>query len=368
MTETQFKKFTELKEEFKKKIEEWKAKYPEHKDDFVYNTALDRIAEKDKIKFIIVGDNPGKDEKAKGEYFIGKAGQLCRKFFKETFGFSFNKTVIALNKTPISTAKTLDLTDETKFSKEMVAETQRWMAAFTVNICEIFELSPYIIGSSLFAPGKLFETFAKSLEENLYRIDYHRKYFHPMVFKHFSHGHFMRDWMRSIEWYKQYDFPIYGNRPTKFPLEVDTVDSEEEDDTQVIEPERFPDKNEAKYFNVEAELNYLGRVNYSATIGKYYPIEIKEIAEMKINENGEVECYNLEGQLMTPNPIKSIWQKFKAISVEKGEFQMDFSEKDKKTGAFKVLYEMEKERLGAIFDNTGWTRNSIAHFEKYVKP
>jgi len=327
MEPEKFQKFVELKEGFKKKIEEWKKQYPSV--DFVYNNALDRITEEDDINFIIVGDNPGKDEKEKGEYFVGRAGQLCRKFFKETLEIEdFDKTVIVLNKTPISTAKTLDLTNETKFPKEMVAETQCWMAEFSVNLYDALvsafnrrTFTYQIIGSSLFAPGKLFEPFAKSLEENLYRIDYHRIDLMPCVFKHFSYGHFMKDWNRYNDCFKQYGIYYFDSK-----FEVDTADSEEEDDDQVTEPAEFPSlraDGNYKFYEYLKHIRRLGYPNYRASIGKYYPIEVPKIDEIRINEKGELECYNLEDQIMIPFPIKTphTWEKLpwktSAKSVQK---------------------------------------------------
>lgn len=279
MTKTQFKKFEILREEFKKKIEEWNTKYPEHKDDFVYNTALDRITEKNNIKLIIVGDNPGKDEKVKGEYFVGKTGKMCQTFFTKALEGEgvkdFEKNVIVLNKTPISTAKTLDLADETKFSKEMVAETQRWMAELTANLCETFKLDAFIIGSSLFAPGKLFEPFARSLKENFTRLD--SKFI--LVFKHFSYGHFIKDWNNMTNHFRKYEkkLELYGYKSEEDKQEFvfDTVDSDEEDDTQIIDDAGkfwIIAKCSDAYYDYTLELlEKLGKGNYDATIRKYYP-------------------------------------------------------------------------------------------------
>jgi hypothetical protein len=355
-----FQKIEILIDGFKKKIEEWKTKYPKHKDDFVYNNALDRIKEDDKIRYIIIGDNPGKDEKEKGEYFVGKAGQLCRKFFKETLEINdFDKSVIALNKTPISTAKTLDLTDETKFPKEMVDETQRWMAAFSVNLYEVFgsggmtRIFTYqIIGSSLFAPGKLFAPFAKSLEENLYRIDYHRIDFMPCVFKHFSYGHFMKDWNRYNDCLKEYG--MFFN--SKF--EADTADSEEEDDNQVTEPAELPLlRAETGFDKYSKHIKQLGYPNYKATIGKNYPIEVPKIDEIKINENGELECYNSDGKLMIPFPIKTpyTWKKLpwktSAKSVRKTTSGITGVE-------FVVQFDFKGEVRHITFSEIGWVSDA----------
>lgn len=108
----------------------------------VYNTALDEITQKDEIKLIVIGDNPGKDEQlAKNQkYLVGQAGKLGNNFFKnhDELGIDFRKNVIILNKTPIHSAKTNQLKKFATFGgkeiENLIKETQIWMAQETAKL------------------------------------------------------------------------------------------------------------------------------------------------------------------------------------------------------------------------------------------
>ena len=64
----------------------------------------------DKLKFIIVGDNPGKTEYETNRFFIGKSGQDLRKHFKQNNLVSdFDNECMIRNKTFIHTRATNDL-------------------------------------------------------------------------------------------------------------------------------------------------------------------------------------------------------------------------------------------------------------------
>ena len=83
MTQEQWKYFCNFKDDFKRKVEEWKASAPEltalqkeaaklaatpdypFETTVVYNRSLDDVTPEDEIKLIVIGDNPGKDFMAK---------------------------------------------------------------------------------------------------------------------------------------------------------------------------------------------------------------------------------------------------------------------------------------------------------------
>ena len=108
----------------------------------VYNTALDEITQKDEIKLIVIGDNPGKDEQLtkNQKYLVGQAGKLGNSFFKnhDELGIDFRKNVIILNKTPIHSAKTNQLKKFATFGgkeiENLIKETQIWMAQETAKL------------------------------------------------------------------------------------------------------------------------------------------------------------------------------------------------------------------------------------------
>ena len=81
MTDEQWNVFLNFKESFKSKIEEWEQRIPDLielqkkvsiqtktpdyplETSVVYNRDLDKITKESCIKLIVIGDNPGKDEK-----------------------------------------------------------------------------------------------------------------------------------------------------------------------------------------------------------------------------------------------------------------------------------------------------------------
>lgn len=105
----------------------------------VYNNALSEITLADKIKLIVIGDNPGQNEQKQNRYLVGMSGKLAEKFFREhpDLGIEFRKNTIILNKTPIHTAKTKELCALSKFDTELsdfILETQKWMAQKTARL------------------------------------------------------------------------------------------------------------------------------------------------------------------------------------------------------------------------------------------
>ena len=77
----------------------------------VYNRALDEVAQRDSLAFILVADNPGKKEQlaANNRYLVGQSGKLAEGFFRDRLAVDFRREVAILNKTPIHTPKTAEL-------------------------------------------------------------------------------------------------------------------------------------------------------------------------------------------------------------------------------------------------------------------
>jgi len=160
MTQEQYSVFTEFREEFKEKINEWSVFAPELcrlqkeaaekggtpsypvENPVCYNTALDQITLQDNINLILIGDNPGKNEQLNEnrKYLVGLAGKLGVKFFAENpgLGTDFRKNVIILNKTPVHSARTEHLRYIIKNGSpdiaELILESQKWMAERTAKL------------------------------------------------------------------------------------------------------------------------------------------------------------------------------------------------------------------------------------------
>lgn len=216
MTTTQWETFNSFKNDLKNKIKEWNyysnllqplqkaassLDTPEYplETAVVYNNALDEITEKDEIKLIVIGDNPGKNEQLKknSRYLVGQAGKIAEGFFKKNneLNIDFRKNVIILNKTPIHTAKTSHLKYLEKNGnqeiKELINETQIWMAKETAKLHQMLETPElWLVGYSELKQNGIF-TFYKETLKNEYKNN--TSWEKVFVFQHFSMNRFSID-------------------------------------------------------------------------------------------------------------------------------------------------------------------------------
>ena len=158
MLRSQFKAFVEFRDEFRSRVAEW-SKYasalealqktaaqkdtPDYpiETTVVYNRALDDVSAQDKIKLIVIGDNPGKDEQLSinNRYLVGQSGKIADGFFRRNpeLQTDFRKNVVILNKTPVHTAKTHHLRSLQKANPEiakLIEISQLWMAEHTAKL------------------------------------------------------------------------------------------------------------------------------------------------------------------------------------------------------------------------------------------
>ncbi len=164
-------------------------------DDIINNKQWKDI-KTEKIRLIIVGDNPGKEEKVQGNYLIGSSGQQLRNFLRDELKIKVDTEVMYLNKTPIHTVSTNDLKNYR--DSELLNKTQKRMAEDIVAIHEALEginkdIQLWIIGKSQLKKGKIFESFSDSILSS-YSTSGHEKLFkNLMVYSHFSYGNFYRE-------------------------------------------------------------------------------------------------------------------------------------------------------------------------------
>jgi hypothetical protein len=137
----------------------------------VYNRALDAITREDRVALIVVGDNPGKDEQLEKNrrYLVGQAGKLGDGFFRRNpeLGVDFRKNVIILNKTPIHTAKTKQLSyivknGGTRF-RAIFEESQRWMARETMALRAALGCGLWLVGYAELRQNGLFAVYSSEL-------------------------------------------------------------------------------------------------------------------------------------------------------------------------------------------------------------
>lgn len=175
-------------------------KYPlEHT--IVYNTDLNKISGEMDIKLIVVADNPGKDEQldANQAYLVGKSGVVMKNLLlKHNIVHLPEQQIIILNKTPIHTASTL-LLKKLKQHKELVTESQQYMAQLLHDIHTLFPAPVWIVGMSEIRKKGLFEPWLNEINR-LYKPD------NPLrekllFFKHFAYGNFTKDINSTLDEY-----------------------------------------------------------------------------------------------------------------------------------------------------------------------
>jgi hypothetical protein len=168
----------------------------------VYNSALDEVGSGSDIRFVLVADNPGKNEQlAKNRRnLVGQSGRLAEGFFRRELGIDFRKEVIIINKTPVHTARTAELRrllslagrpgTRLRTSLEgLLEETQVEMAGFSRLLQKAFTVPLWISGYGELGDRGLFRGYSAALaaivadEPNDLRED-------VWLFRHFSMNQF----------------------------------------------------------------------------------------------------------------------------------------------------------------------------------
>jgi hypothetical protein len=164
----------------------------------VYNEALDETGPGDKIKLILVADNPGRREQAaeNRRYLVGPSGKIAERFFKEQAGIDFRKNVLILNKTPIHTPRTAELDELCRLGgrrlAEALRESQRVMAALLLDFHRCLAPVPvWIIGYSEMKKGGIFEAYTETIKALYNPLPGRWK--ELLFFRHFSMNQFTID-------------------------------------------------------------------------------------------------------------------------------------------------------------------------------
>lgn len=164
----------------------------------VYNHAWDEVRESDKIKLILVGDNPGKNEQLhkNQKYLVGQAGKIANGFFKanKEFKIDFKKNVIILNKSPIHSAKTKELAFILKHSndkriKEFFEYSQIFTAKKTFVLQQKLQCPIWLVGYGELREKGIFSVYANEIKRLYAPIQKKELY----VFQHFSMNRFIID-------------------------------------------------------------------------------------------------------------------------------------------------------------------------------
>lgn len=232
MTEGQFTEFCKIRDEFRAYVDELSALasswllplqeelqrlqgYSDYSVEtpVVYNRALNDVKAEDDIRFIIVADNPGKNEQLvkNQRYLVGQSGKLARSWFKTELGLDFEKQAIIINKTPIHTPKTAELRLLRKLADQRLAEldtllgeSQIMMANFAFRMHVCLDCYLWISGYGELGGRGLFKPWVEALSgfyENA-SDDIKQK---VLVFRHFSMNQFAIEYKSN-----QTGLPVMG--------------------------------------------------------------------------------------------------------------------------------------------------------------
>jgi hypothetical protein len=223
MSENQWKCFEKFRDEMKSLCKKWSQfggiLYPlqnslaqnEKKpyavqNSVVYNSDYDRVQKSDEILYIVVGDNPGKEEQMQKNlrYLVGQSGRLAEGIFRRNaeLGADFRKNVIVLNKTPVHTAKTVQLKTLEKNGgakiQALLRETQIKMAelcfflhdGLAENSADEKKTRLWLVGYSEMKKNGIFSCFRDELFK-LYRGK--NSWQKVFVFQHFSMNCFQHE-------------------------------------------------------------------------------------------------------------------------------------------------------------------------------
>jgi hypothetical protein len=218
MKESIWNNFCEVKESYRAYTNSLAAKVPELKlfqeklltereggtypleTPIVFNNALDDITVNDEIKLILVADNPGKrEQEAKNQrYLVGNSGKLADGFFRKhpDLGIDFRKNVMILNKTPIHTARTIELKKLIELGgtdvKNAADDSQKVMAELLYQFQKALGGIPvWIIGYSEMKKKGLFEIYTEVIKSLYPETEVLRNKI--FLYRHFSMNQFSID-------------------------------------------------------------------------------------------------------------------------------------------------------------------------------
>ncbi len=155
----------------------------------------------DKLEYIIVGDNPGKEEKKQERYFVGTSGKQLRQFFENEiiFGKKFDDSCIVFNKTFIHTIKTEDLKKIRANDTILFNEVLVCCAKEIIKLSNEKNLPILIFGKTHLKPNSIFEPFWKEINKSVGNKEI------VLVYNHPSYNNFNKEWKKYKEQYPTSD-------------------------------------------------------------------------------------------------------------------------------------------------------------------
>ncbi|MDX9959169.1 MAG: hypothetical protein RBT68_12065 [Spirochaetia bacterium] len=220
MDDNSFKRFAELRASFRDQVEVWSRSLPglgeaqrslaaetgetgyPVETPVVYNKALDDVGPDAHIRWLVVADNPGKNEQLaeSNRYLVGRSGITAERFFARELGVDFRREVVIINKTPIHTPKTAQLRRLAAIYPEIrpvLENSQRFMAGLLAEMQKALEVPVWVMGISELGPRGIFAPWSAALKlayAGVPASDRNRLY----ALKHFSMGAFATDMKNQI--------------------------------------------------------------------------------------------------------------------------------------------------------------------------
>ncbi|MGL5049575.1 MAG: hypothetical protein ACRC5W_04355 [Cetobacterium sp.] len=153
--------------------------------EIIFDKDLKKVKEFSSITWVVVGDNPGKTELKNKRYFSeGTAAKGLKKCFDEKLKLKRNENYICLNKTPIYSVKTDDLSavDQNLLQKSFSITAE---LIFNLHILNP-KINVLIVGFSSKSIKSFFSELKKQYEKNENLIN------NIYVVPHFSYNWFAR--------------------------------------------------------------------------------------------------------------------------------------------------------------------------------
>ena len=214
MEQRSYEAFEALREAFRGRVRFWSATVPALRelqeslraarglDDYtvetpvVYNEALDDLGPESLPRWILIADNPGKNEQraSNRRYLVGQSGRLAEGFFRRELGEDFRRDVVIINKTPVHTPRTAELALLTRMDpsgsvQALLEESQVWMAGFARSLHEALGIPVWISGRSELKSRGIFGPWFAEFSR-LYREAPRAARQEVLVFNHFSMNQF----------------------------------------------------------------------------------------------------------------------------------------------------------------------------------
>ncbi len=161
---------------------------PSENVQIVFNSDWNKL-NPNEIKYILIADNPGQIEKEKSRYLVGPAGLSTRVYFERAFVSNFKKEVLVLNKTPIYSNTTSQLSTVLKDLLEKSLSLTVQLIKDLVNLLNV----PVIIMGYSGGLTKYNDEKKLKLNSNLLNV-FFQEFLNSMKTKDFKIiSHFSRD-------------------------------------------------------------------------------------------------------------------------------------------------------------------------------